>query len=248
MNEIINEKEPGVELNFQELLVAYLRRWKLIAVCVILAASITLGLTLFFVTPTYRASIKVYVNNRTVVDDKEVTSSGDLSASIYLVEGYMVVAKSDTIMEKVAEKLNGDYTVNQLKSAVSTKKVENTVMFYLYVTLPDPKEAARVANVVAEVLPQEIPSIIDGTSAKVVDRAKVPSGRYEPNYSGNTALGAAGGFLAAIVYVTIMFLKDTRIKDENDLTDMFELPILGRIPDFDGEFSSTKYSYTSDKE
>ena len=63
MNEIINEKEPGVELNFQELLVAYLRRWKLIAVCVILAASITLGLTLFFVTPTYRTSIKVYVNN-----------------------------------------------------------------------------------------------------------------------------------------------------------------------------------------
>lgn len=248
MNEIINEKEPGVELNFQELLVAYLRRWKLIAVCVILAASIALGLTLFFVTPTYRASIKVYVNNRTIVEGSDYTSSSDLSASIYLVKGYMVVAESDTMVEKVAEELNGEYSVASLKQAINTEKVEDTVMFYLYVTLPDPGEAARVANAFAEVLPKETPNIIHGTSVKVVDTAKVPTSRYAPNYATNTVLGALGGFLAAIVYITIMFLKDTRIKDENDLTDMFELPILGRIPDFNGEFSSTKYSYTSDSE
>lgn len=247
MNEMANEKETGVELNMQELLMAYLRKWKLIVVCVVLAAAIALGLTVSLVTPMYRAGIKVYVNNRTVTQDKESTSSGDLSASIYLVKGYMIVAESDSILEIVADKLDGEYTVAELKSAITTVDVEDTVMFYLYVTLPDPVEAARVANTVAEVIPVEIPSIIDGTSAKVVDTAKVPSSRYSPSYSRNALLGGVGGLLLAIVYVTVMYLRDTRIKDENDLTDMFDLPILGRIPEFDTEPSGSHYGYKSDE-
>ena len=50
--------------------------------------------------------------------------------------------------------------------------------------------------------------------------------------------------LLALVYVTIMFLKDTRIKDENDLTDMFNMPILGRIPDFNDSVTGTRYAET----
>jgi capsular polysaccharide biosynthesis protein len=118
-------------------------------------------------------------------------------------------------------------------------------MFYLYVTLPDPGEAARVANAFAEVLPKETPNIIHGTSVKVVDTAKVPTSRYAPNYAANTVLGALGGFLAAIVYVTIMFLKDTRIKDENDLTSLYTLPVLGRIPNFDIGTSQNSYGYSN---
>ena len=108
MNEMINEKESGVELNIQELLVAYMRRWKLIVACVIIAAIVTLAVSVFCITPMYRASIKVYVNNRTSTEDKEQTSSGDLSASIYLVKGYQLVTVSDSVLQVVAEKLNND--------------------------------------------------------------------------------------------------------------------------------------------
>ena len=71
---------------------------------------------------------------------------------------------------------------------------------------------------------------------------------YSPSYSRNVLLGALGGLLAAMIYVTIMSLRDTRIKDENDLADTFQLPILGRIPDFDGEFSGSAYKYEEEKE
>ena len=246
MNEMINEKESGVELNIQELLVVYMRRWKLIVACVIIAAIVTLAVSVFCITPMYRASIKVYVNNRISTEDKEQTSSGDLSASIYLVKGYQLVTVSDSVLQVVAEKLNNDYTINQLKSAITTQEEEDTVMFYLYVTLPDPKEAARVANAVADTSPVELPKIIHGTSANVVDPARVPSAQYTPNYSSNTVLGAVAGFLLAIAYATVMHLRDTRIKDENDLTDMYDIPILGRIPHFDNE-STNRYGYKSEE-
>ena len=241
MSEIVNERETNTELNIQELLVAYLRQWKAIALCVILAAAITLGLTYYCITPMYRTGISIYVNNTNVQDGKDHLTSADLSASIYLVKGYMTVAKSDAVLEKAAEKLDNKYTVEQLRNAITVERVEDTVIFNLYVTLSDPEEAARIANVLAEVAPVEIARVIEGSSARVVDTAKVPTGRYSPSYSRNTLLGAAGGLLLAIIYVTIMYLQDTRIKDENDLTDMFDLPILGRIPDLDKETSGRRY-------
>lgn len=246
MSEIVNERETNGELNIQELLVAYLRQWKAIVLCVVLAAAVTFGLTYYCVTPMYRTGISMYVNNTNVEDDKNHLTSADLSASIYLVKGYMTVAKSDAVLEKAAEKLNNEYTVEQLRNAITVERVEDTVIFNLYVTLSNPEEAARIANVLAEVAPVEIARVIEGSSARVVDTAKVPTERYSPSYSRNTLLGAVGGLLLAIVYITIMYLQDTRIKDENDLTDMFDLPILGRIPDLDKESSGTKYGSATD--
>jgi capsular polysaccharide biosynthesis protein len=65
----------------------------------------------------------------------------------------------------------------------------------------------------------------------MIDSARVPTSSYYPNYTGNALLGAAIGLLLSVAYVTVLCLRDTHIKDENDLTDMFELPILGIIPD-----------------
>ena len=246
MNEMMNEREPSVELRIQDLLLAYLRKWRLIAVCMLLAGIIAFGITYFGVTPMYRASATIYVNNNRAIDDKEYLTSSDLSASIHLVKGYLILAKSDVVLEKAAEKLGEGYSAARLRGLVKVEQIDETVIFGVYVTHKDRSEAARIANAVAEVIPVEGPKVIEATSARVIDKAKVPSSPYSPVYSRNVLLGAAAGLLLAAVYVTIMFLKDTRIKDENDLTDMFDIPILGRIPDFDDAITGNRYNHTTD--
>lgn len=248
MNENIHEKESEMELNFQDLLQLYLRRWKLLVLCVIIGVVIALGITMFAVTPMYRAEATIYVNNNRISQDQDYLTSTDLSASIHLVKGYLILSTSDAVLEKVAEELGGDYSAAKIRSAISVEQLEETVIFALRVVHPDPEEAARVANKLAEVIPQVGPNVIKGSSAAVIDTAKVPTGIYSPSYSRNILLGALGGLLAAMIYVTILYLKDTRIKDENDLTDMFQLPILGRVPDLDGAFSGTAYTADEEKE
>ena len=56
-------------------------------------------------------------------------------------------------------------------------------------------------------------------------------------------VGGALGALFAIVCLTIHYLNDTRIKDENDLAALYPLPVLGRIPDFDLTSSGKSYGY-----
>lgn len=234
MNETFNEKGSDIELKMQELLMAYMRRWKVIALCVIFATSIALGYTVFGMTPMYRASATIYVSNySTTLPEEEKLTNADLSAALHLIKGYTILTESDVVLKKVAERLDEKYSTGQLRSMISTEQVGETVIFEVRVSHANPKEAARIANVLAEVIPVEGPKLIEGTSAKMIDSARVPTSSYSPNYTSNALLGAAIGLLLAVAYVTIQCLRDTHIKDENDLTDMFELPILGIIPDMD---------------
>jgi len=61
----------------------------------------------------------------------------------------------------------------------------------------------------------------------------VPEERYSPSYRVNTMIGGVIGCALALAYVTLRFLMDVRIKDEDDLNQLFEYPILGQVPAFD---------------
>lgn len=229
----------------QELLGVYLQKWWIILICLVLGAALGFGITYQFVTPLYQARISIYVNNNKSIDDKDSLSSADLSASQRLVNTYVSIAKSERVLEKISENLNGEYTVRWLNSAISAKQLNDTEIFCIYVLHEDPAEAARIANAAADVAPGEIAELIEGTSARVIDHAKVPSSRYSPNYSRMTLFGGAIGVFVAVLFLTIHYLRDTRIKDENDLTALYPLPVLGRIPDFDTVSSGSSYGYSN---
>ena len=247
----IEEKESAIAIDFRDLLMAYVRKWWAIIISALLVATMTFSYTFFFVTPTYRAGISIYVNNST--ENSTGLSSSDLSASIHLVKSYMSIVRSHTVMDKVAEKLKNEladkvdreYTARELLSLVTTEQMTGTELFNVFVTHTDPEVAAVIADAIADVVPAAIESIITGSSAKIVDYAQIPRTQYAPDYTRNTLLGGAIGALLAIVSLTSAFLRDNRIKDENDLTDMFDIPILGRIPDFEYATTSHHYSYGS---
>ncbi len=249
MNVTVNERTNAFEINFQELFGIYIRKWWQIVICAILAASISLGYTYYFVTPMYQADISIYVNNNRSTEDMEYLSNADVYAAQRLVNTYVNIVKSDRVLDKVAQRLGGEYTADSLYSVITAEPLESTGIFYVYAIDDDPKEAARIANAVAEVAPVEISELIDATSARVIDTAKVPKSCYSPNYINATFLGGIVGALLCIASITIVFITDTRIKDENDLTFISDLPILGRIPNFERvEIGSSSYGYHSNEE
>ena len=136
MNETTKEQESGVELRLHELLAFYLRKWKVIVACALLGVVLALCFSFFFITPMYRTSITIYVNNNNLTEDTgDKVSSADLSASIYLVKAYMILATNDTVLSRAATELNEEYSVSQLRNAISTEQFEDTVLFTLYYDL-----------------------------------------------------------------------------------------------------------------
>ena len=245
VRETMNENPEMVEIDLRKLLLAYLHKWWLIALCALLVGAASLLYTMEMVTPLYQASVTIYVNNVRSGERIDYISGSNLQASQQLVNTYSNIIKSDTVLSKVAQEAHVDYTPENMRKLLSTKQVGETELFNVYITHPDPEEAAHLANAVANVAPAEIENFVEGSSAKIIDYAKVPTSRCSPSYSRSAVLGAAIGGVLAVVYVTLRCLMDVRIKEEEDLAALFDYPVLGQIPRFDQLSSGKKHAYAA---
>ena len=188
-----------MELDLRKLLLACLRRWWLILLAAAVFGGGALGYTLKFITPLYRAGITVYVNNVRSGERIDYISGSNLQASQQLVNTYSNIIRSDTVLGKVAEAAGGDYTPETLRRLLTTAQIGETELFNVYLVHPDPAEAARLANAVANVAPAEIEGFVEGSSAKIIDYAAVPTERFSPSYGRAAALGALIGAVNILI-------------------------------------------------
>ena len=232
MNERNRNGQDVVEIDLLKLMTAYLRRWWLIVIFGLAGAGIALAISVYVIVPQYRASITVYVNNYKNSNNQEYVSGSDLSTAQKLVNTYTNMLTSDTVLEEVIDSTGYDYTAAEMRSFVSTQQVGDTEIFKVFVTHTDPGVAAEIANVIARTAPKAIEDFVEGSSTKIIDYAKTPTGRYSPSHTKNTVIGALIGGLLILAVLTLDFLMDVRIKGEQDLSDLCDIPVLGQIPDF----------------
>lgn len=248
MRENRTDNQDTVEIDLWKLMMVYLERWKLLLVSGILAGALALGYTAMMITPMYRASVMVYVNNINANETIEYISASNLATAQQLVNTYVTIISSDTVLSKVAENVGDGYTVEDIRRMMTASQVDETELFEVYISHPDPEMAAKIANTIANVAPDEIAYFVEGSSTKIIDYARVPQSPYTPSYFRNAVLGGLLGGLAAVAYVTLGYLMDVRVKDEEDLEQMFDIPLLGQIPVFDegGKSKDARYGYAQE--
>lgn len=226
------DNENVLEIDLQKLVFAYLKKWWLIVLCAVIAGVIAFVYTAHFVTPMYRSSVTIYVNNSRGGEQVDSISSSNLTTSQKLVNTYINMIRSDTVLEKVAAASELNVSASGIREAMSASQIDETELFKVTITHADPQTAADIANAIAEVAPAEIANFVEGSSTKIIDYAKVPTNPSSPNLKQNCFLGILVGVMVALVYVTLRVLLDVRIKTDEDLTAMFDIPVLGQIPDF----------------
>lgn len=241
--EVNNRQEVESEIDLQEMLFSYLHHWWVVVICVVAMAGMMLAYTKLCVTPLYQASVTIYVNNSVNTADNETIANADLTVSQKLVNTYVNIIKSDTVLRKVAEEKNLPYSASDIRSMISAAQVDDTEIFKVYVNNADPQMAAKIADAIADVAPDEIKYFVNGSSTKIVDYAKVPGVPFTPDYGRNTLIGGLIGFVVAVAYLTIRYLMDVHINDSEDLERMFDYPILGQIPDIVQVRNRTRGAY-----
>ena len=219
-----------MEINIRDVWNVLFKRMWIIVLCTVLSGALTLLYTANFITPMYQAQVTMYVNNNAA--NAETVTSSNLAVAMQLVNTYVNIIQSDTVLEKVIEDTGLALKPKQIRKMVTAESVNDTEMFAVKITSPSPQMSVDIANSVADIAPAEISQIIEGSSAKVIDYAKLPDGRCSPSYTINTVVGAIVGFALSVLAVVVVYYLDTRIKKEEDLTKICQIPVLGEIPDF----------------
>ena len=234
----MNTKQEEFEIDLFKLIKFLWSKSLVIILISLLVGSLVFGATYLFITPTYEATASFYVNNSSVsLGSARLTiNASELSASNNLVYTYVFILKSRTTLEDVIAKADLPYTYKILSKMIEAKPVTNTAAFNVTVTSESPTESELIANTIAEVLPERISEIVDGSNVKIVDYAIVPSGRSAPSFTKNTLIGCIIGAFLAVAIITIRFLiaeqNDVVIHSADELREMYpDISILTLIPD-----------------
>lgn len=220
----------------------------LVMIVGVLAAAIGFSMAAFGIAPTYSSSIMLYVNNSSfnMGDLGFSITSSELSAAQSLAKTYTVLLKNRTTLERVVEATGLEYSWKDLYGMIEAAPVNETEIMGVTVTCKSPYDAEKIANGIAEVLPQRISEVIEGASMEVVDSAVVNTQKVAPSITQYTAIGLILGALLAVAILIIVALRDDTIHDEEYVMNTYEYPILAKVPNL-LDVGAKKYSYYQQK-
>ena len=251
MNETNIQKNGEFEIDLMKLLKAIWQKKWIVAITSLASLILSLVITMFCITPQYKSSVMFYVNNNSVsLGDAALSiTSSDISASRGLVDSYIVILNARETLVDVIDYAGVDVKYKTLAKMLSAEAVSDTEIFRVTVTSPDPQEAEKLANSVAYILPKRISSIIEGTSAKIVDSAIVAAKPSSPNYVRNVIVGFMLGFFLSAGTIVLWVILDITIRTEEDITQNCKYPILAAVPDMEASSKGGYgYGYSYDRD
>lgn len=226
------EENREIEIDLKKIFDMIKKKAIFIVIITLIGGVIAGCYTNFCVTPQYTATAKLYAwsDNDNVIGSSSSVTSSQVDAAETLVNTYLVAVESDTLLDKVADKLDNDMTAKDIRRMMSCSQINETIAFQISITSPNPKLSAQVVNAIADTCPDVIVKILKVGGVEIIDRAKEPTRPSSPSLKKNVLIGAMAGFIISFAFFFLQELLDTSIKDEEDLKKEFEIPVLGTVP------------------
>lgn len=206
------------EYDIRTMLLLLLHKLWFIISALLISGSATCIISKYVLTPQYSSYTTVYVNNRGEEDvntrdaKNHKANLNDLQASQTLLNTYIAVLQSDSVMEKIKIKLQNSCTAEELlqafnvsqikdddiKKSFSMAAVDNTEVLKITATTGSPEISAKICNIIAEIAPDFLTRIVGAGSVEIIDLAQVNSIPSSPKILKNTFIGMICGMIVAI--------------------------------------------------
>lgn len=223
----------GIRIDVLKLVKYYLKRIWILAICGIIGFAAMYFYTLRSTYDTYTAAGTMYVGNgNPAATNYQYTSSNDLDSAVKLIDTYMVVIKSNKVLDVITERLAPQYpqiTPGFIAGCLSAGSVSETSVLQVRGTTFDPQLSTDIVNAVLDVAPDEIIRVVGVGSCEVIDYANVPMFPDDRGLIRRGILGALFGIIVAGAALLVLFLLDRRIADPKELTDSYTPPVLASI-------------------
>ena len=223
-----------MEISFKDILRIIKKNLIFILIVSLIFAVCSFFVTKFFIKKTYTSTVKLYVST-----DYNGASSGyqDLNAYNYsskLVSTYIELLDTNNFYGDVSKSLNNKYTATELSSMIKFTRVEDTEVFKADITSNNPAEAKSIADAVAKTAPGTVKELLSNNSTlKVVDEATTPKNPTSPNVTRNVIIALLIGIIISLIIAFIRDYFDVKIKYDDEMTTIADLPVLAAIPDFE---------------
>ncbi len=235
----IENRNDEVEIDLREIFGLLINKLAIIVLAAVLGAAIAFTYTKFLVSPVYQSKTQVYVTNNKLTTTDQINVN-DLQSSNYLTKDYMILVKSNPVLDKVIADLGLKMSTSELAGKIHVSTPTDTRIITIAVNDTDPIMAKKIADAVREASKAQIQSVMGIETVNTVEEAKLPENPISPNTKMNVLIGFVLGFVIAVAVVIIRFMLDDSIKAQEDVEKYLGLSVLGLIPELENSDSKKK--------
>lgn len=203
-----------------------LENLKYIIAVAIIGAVLTGVWTVFFITPQYKATAKLYVLN----PGESAINLSDLQIGTYLTSDYQEVFHNWIVHERVIQSLSLPYSYEQLAGMLTVTNPNNTRILYITIVSDNAYEAKAIADMYAKIAQEFIASTMDTKEPNLFEEALLPTAPFAPSKTRNIALGFIVGLFLTIGVITVRYITNDKIQSSEDIEKFANLATLGTLP------------------
>lgn len=240
----MNEQEQTVDL---KILFKVLRA-RLVPIIAVMIAGGLIGFVMsaFLLEKQYTSEALLYVENSS---DKSTDSINinDISAAQKLVNTCQILFTSDYIFDRLREEMGASWSNAEMKSMIKVESVNSTEVLRISVVTNNKTLSVAVADKLVELSQEEYRRIIRNGSIELVSSPSYPNEHTFPSVKLFTAGGLAIGLMGSYLLFLLIEMLDTKVREDDDLAALYDIPVFAAIMDFDtADSSKYKGSYDYD--
>ena len=229
-------------LELKDILRLIRRYWRWMVIGILAGAILGIGITTLFIQEKYTANVKLYIYSKTLSQSEDYVdyNINDLNTSIKLINNYKVVLKDNSFLEDLASNLSRTVTAKYLNKAITLASATDTTIIDVTVTTENAEFSAEICEIISELAPTVFVEKIEAGTVKTFGKVQIPTEPSSPNLLTNTALAAFVGLAVVAIIVLLIYFLDNTIKGEEEIKQLYNLPILGEVPSSGGKNKKKK--------
>ncbi|WP_204237338.1 Wzz/FepE/Etk N-terminal domain-containing protein [Mammaliicoccus sciuri] len=216
-------------IDLSKLLLILKKNMKYLIILPIVFLALSMLITFVFMTPKYSFSTQVLVNQKET--DNQIMAQ-QVQSNLQLVNTYSEIIKSPRILDKVSKNLKGKYSSKEISGMLTVSNQAESQILNIAVENESREAASKVANEIANVFSKDVSKIMNVDNVSILSKADTKGNQISPQPLVNSVVGIFLGLIVALILIFLKEMLDKRIKTEEDVAEILDLPVLGTIQDF----------------
>lgn len=215
-------------ISIYEIIDAVKKRWKIIALCTLIATLLSGIFSFFIIAPTYEASTKVFIGKEE--SSVENYNYNDITMYQKLLKTYSELIKTKDLINRSITNSEYELEVEDVLNNVSVTTVSDTQMIQIAYKSTSPNIAKNMLENITNEFITTAQELVPNGNVRVLETVELPEEPVAPNKKMNIAIAFILGMMVGLGIVFLLEYLDNTYKNKEQLEKDLDIPVLGIIP------------------